>query len=166
MHRKHVELILMTLFFACCLFFANTSSAASTPQVANSKAIDTIQALPVMGFKSWKSNQVELASLALSDFRVKQQANGPDAPAKINGVPMNPGDALRQLEFNLEIAKGLTIHDYFALYLKDKDTQEIAEIVKMLSPEELSALLVAYRKQLFEPEMGEKQQAAQAESPL
>ncbi len=70
--------------------------------------------------------------------------------------PSNPAMAvdekaekLRQLEFNLEIAQGLTIHDYFALYLKNKTKEEMAIAIKKLSPEELSELLVAYRKSLY-----------------
>lgn len=159
MHRKHIELILMALFFVCC-FFASNSHAASQPVQSTAQAAPII---PVMGFKSWKSQRVEQASKALVEYRLKQQGKAVEASSAqpTKGVSANPGEALRQLEFNVEIAKGLTIHDYFALYLKDKSTSEISEIVKMLSPEELSELLIAYRKQLFDPEIGEKQQISQ-----
>ena len=58
-------------------------------------------------------------------------------------------EKLRQLEFNLEIAQGLTIHDYFALYLKNKDQIQMAQAIQKLSPDELSQLLMAYRKSLY-----------------
>lgn len=58
-------------------------------------------------------------------------------------------EKLRQLEFNLEIAQGLTIHDYFALYLKDKSKQDMVKVIEKLSSEELSELLLAYRTSLY-----------------
>lgn len=58
-------------------------------------------------------------------------------------------EKLRQLEFNLEIAQGLTIHDYFALYLKDKTRDEMALAIQQLSPDEVSELLMAYRSSLY-----------------
>ena len=76
---------------------------------------------------------------------------------KVPIVTKETGEALRQLEFNLEIALGLTIHDYFALYLKDKSQSEMTEVIKQLSAEEVSELLLAYRKQLYGmPEPPEK----------
>ncbi len=70
-------------------------------------------------------------------------------------------ERLRQLEFNLEIAQGLTIHDYFALYLKSKSKAEMAEAIKKLSPDELSELLMAYRKSLYGvPEVEATQETA------
>ncbi len=58
-------------------------------------------------------------------------------------------ERMRQLEFNLEIAQGLTIHDYFALYLKDKNKETMAAAIKKLNPDELSELLTAYRNVLY-----------------
>ncbi len=58
-------------------------------------------------------------------------------------------ERMRQLEFNLEIAQGLTIHDYFALYLKDKSKEDMAKAIQKLNPEELSELLAAYRNVLY-----------------
>lgn len=67
-----------------------------------------------------------------------------------NNLPVEEkAEKLRQLEFNLEIAQGLTIHDYFALYLKNKSKEEMAVAIQKLSPEELSELLMAYRKSLY-----------------
>ena len=53
------------------------------------------------------------------------------------------------MEFNLEIALGLTIHDYFALYLKDKSKDDMVKAVQKLSPEELSELMMAYRTSIY-----------------
>ncbi len=91
----------------------------------------------------------------------------PVAEAKNSSESKSPlsieekAERLRQLEFNLEIAQGLTIHDYFALYLKSKTKAEMAEAIKKLSPDELSELLMAYRKSLYGvPEVEATQETA------
>lgn len=56
---------------------------------------------------------------------------------------------LKQLEFNLSLAQDLSVHDYFALYLKDKSRDEFQSVVQKLSPEELGELLLAYRSNLY-----------------
>ena len=178
MHRKHIELILMALFFAACLWLSSTAQAAP----AAKQPVPAKSAKPALqGFKVWKSNRVQMARQAISDFRSQNQnikesetpaqedpnqktgnpsvqaisvgAEDDTAPAKKEEKKQatNHGEALRQLEFNLEIALGLTIHDYFALYIKDKSPEDLQQIVKLLSPNELSELLLAYRQQLFEP---------------
>ncbi len=78
------------------------------------------------------------------------EGEGPIAqPATEVPLKLASEEQLRQLEFNLEIAQGLTIHDYFALYLKNKSKEEMASAIQKLSPEELSELLVAYRESLY-----------------
>ena len=112
---------------------------------------------PLIGFKVWKQQRVVSARNALDTYKGERlkgavEAKDPKAEPQPKAVPVvteKTGEALRQLEFNLEIALGLTIHDYFALYLKDKTQSEVTEVIKHLSAEEVSELLMAYRKQLY-----------------
>jgi hypothetical protein len=78
-----------------------------------------------------------------------EEVERPVDPDSTQSDQQAQAEKLRQLEFNLEIAQGLTIHDYFALYLKNKSKPEMAEAIKRLSPDELSELLMAYRKSLY-----------------
>lgn len=81
-----------------------------------------------------------------------EKPSGPQTPEEqhiAEVVAARETEKLRQLEFNLEIAQSLTIHDYFALYLKNKSKAQMAEAIKKLSPEEVSELLLAYRKALY-----------------
>ena len=58
-------------------------------------------------------------------------------------------EKLRRLEFNLEIAQALSIHDFFALYLKNKSHEEMTQVITKLDPQELSELLMAYKETLY-----------------
>lgn len=100
---------------------------------------------PPMGFKIWKEKRVLQARSALDS--VKKPAAPEVGPQSERQLDIQ-AERLRQLEFNLEIALGLTIHDYFALYLKNKTKEEMSEAVKQLTPGELSELLAAYREVL------------------
>lgn len=118
----------------------------------------------LVGFQSWKTSQVSKAKTALASFKTPTMKTNPEAAepglinpetvenseekAEIKKIHSNQAERLRQLEFNLEIALGLTIHDYFSLYLKNKSQAEMATIIPKLSADELSALLIAYRKSL------------------
>ncbi len=126
----------------------------------------------LVGFQEWKKNQVFDARKNLDEFKSPQLSKMAEASASQASVETSeeseeelPGaedlevkdvanlnekaEKLRQLEFNLEIAQGLTIHDYFALYLKNKSKEEMALAIAKLSSEELSELLIAYRKSLY-----------------
>lgn len=113
-----------------------------------------------LGFSEWKLQRVDIAQKNLNDYRGQEALVDGGEPTERN-KPMaelsqidqekldQKANQLRRLEFNLEIAKGLTIHDYFALYLKDRNQQQMAEVVAQLNPQELSELLIAYREALF-----------------
>lgn len=106
-------------------------------------------------------NEEEAPSVAVTEPSTADstppQGESVQQPQDPAGQSLNQqSEKLRQLEFNLEIAQGLTIHDYFALYLKNKSKQEMAEAIKQLSPDELSELLMAYRKSLYGLPSGDK----------
>ena len=115
----------------------------------------------LVGFQAWKQQQVFKARATLETFKTpkpeevvegaaqaEEAVENSEEKAEIEQIQKNQAERLRQLEFNLEIALGLTIHDYFSLYLKNKSKEELAMVIPKLSPAELSELLVAYRKAL------------------
>lgn len=127
------------------------------------------------GFVDWKQKRVLMAKAAIEEFRLQQAQLKAAAESSTSEVPPSSAtdpipsvetthlnsqktteERIRQLEFNLEIAQGLTIHDYFALYLKDKSKDEMAEAIKKLNADELSELLAAYRNVLYGSPRGER----------
>lgn len=160
MRQKSYLFIFALMMFGLVLMAAVSVDPKTrrTLNVATSEATPTAQpALPTaeapMGFKVWKEKRVAQAKVALE--AVKRPVEPPKKVESPEGIKEAErqldlqAERLRQLEFNLEIALGLTIHDYFALYLKNKSKEEMSEAVKQLSPSELSELLVAYRETLF-----------------
>lgn len=126
--------------------------------------IQAPQAERLQGFQEWKQKRILKARTDINAFKSPEnqpqvesspasssteEASEDDQKTKQNQDLNKRAERLRQLEFNLEIALGLTIHDYFALYLKDKSKEEMAQVVGQLNPEELSELLVSYRDALY-----------------
>lgn len=147
---------------------------AATPEkgsiAESSPAVEAIAEAPeLVGFQEWKQTRVYRAREAVDLFKTQRLGDPNDVKGakgseegepteakaekpevqKAPAVTSEDGERLRQLEFNLEIAQGLTIHDYFALYLKSMDKTQLAQAVQKLSPEELSELLLAYRQKLY-----------------
>lgn len=115
----------------------------------------------LVGFQAWKQQQVFKAKAALETFKTpkagemsaegalkEESIESSEEKAEIEQIQKSQAERLRQLEFNQEIALGLTIHDYFALYLKSKSKEDLAKVIPKLSPSELSELLTAYRRVL------------------
>lgn len=149
----------------------NDTSVSEKPIVKEIQVSDGL-----IGFKDWKQKRVFNARATLDQFKSQQtdpnEKLGTDAGStpgdsatqesseqeEVKSSPQEGaqaakdkanGERLRQLEFNLEIALGLTIHDYFALYLKDKSKDDMVKAVQKLSPEELSELMMAYRTSIY-----------------
>lgn len=135
MFRKLSELILMFLFFGIC-FWANAGQAS---QQDSQQSAAKPQESAVISFLPWKTQRIQSAQKAL-----RQQQLSPE-------VNERAGDLARQLEYNLEMAHGLTILDYYALYLKNRSPQDLSEVAKSLSSSEVTELLVAYGKLLNKP---------------
>jgi|GEM_PF-6616964 len=137
MLQKLTELILMALFFGSCLW-ANASAAADLPP-AEIEVQTTIN--PLLTFQVWKTQKINIAQEALT--ALKKDPKSPKAP----------GELARQMEYNLEVAHGLTVSDYFALYMKKKSPEEILALTKTLSPEEVATLLMGYKKLTETPQV-------------
>ena len=159
--------ILSVLFMGSSLMAAPSVEVGkeSTQVVVAKKSMDE-----TVGFKDWKQKRVFQARAELDSFKTPQNSptessvenSGEKSDSQTsenneeseNQTPKNPklearAEKLRQLEFNLEIAQGLTIHDYFALYLKDKSKEQMSLAITKLSSDELSELLMAYRSSLY-----------------
>lgn len=166
MYRLKVFIILSTSLAANLLWAAPSSpSSENETSTVSTQNQQEYQPHVALGFKEWKQKQVVEARIHLSDFKMRksvdpipqdgrqtspQAIENKEETVKANEVSQQQGaEKLRQLEFNLEIALGLTIHDYFALYLKDKNRQEMAAAIQKLSPDELSELLISYRDSLY-----------------
>ena len=120
---------------------------AEDPKMAEDKPEEPIAAVGEGKTGSLEEQALAATAEAKAD-EVEQAAEKIITPLEKQEIEAKT-EKLRQLEFNLEIAQGLTIHDYFALYLKNKDQNEMAQAIQQLSPDELSQLLMAYRKNLY-----------------
>lgn len=190
MKQKSLFLIFNVLVIGMLVMAAtpNDSSAIEKSPVKEVESVDKL-----VGFKDWKQKRVFMARAALDQFKSQQvdpnankgsqESTKPEEASEKSQAPVEPtksevaaevpsavstdpkaGETLRQLEFNLEIALGLTIHDYFALYLKDKNKEDMVSAIQKLSPDELSELLMAYRKSLYGlPKQPEAQQSPEAQ---
>lgn len=147
-------------FFIFVILMLGFSAMAAAPidavKESSEQQADEIKESPVeaslLGFQAWKKKQVFQARATLDAFKAPKLEDNNEPEMK----PEAQAERLRQLEYNLEIALGLTIHDYFSLYLREKSKEDLAEVVKQLSPEELSELLLAYRKKLQGPALNQE----------
>ena len=136
---------ILTLSFVSPLGFSAPSEQAPLTEVQKSK---------LMGFQEWKKLRILEATLALDEQKTAhvEQVSKNDQQNQVDAVgapdPQISADQA-QLRFNLEIAQNLTIHDYFAIYLKDKTRQEMAQVISQLNPAEITELLGSYRDSLY-----------------
>lgn len=104
----------------------------------------------VQSFQTWKSNRVDEARTALE----KLQGERPSAAKVLDRKPLENKAPrvdlkLQQAQLNLEVARELTISDYFVLYLSQfKSRDAFVEAAKKLNPEESADLMMSYQKHL------------------
>jgi hypothetical protein len=166
---KHNWIIHILATFSFCLLGLKAMAAQPPGQVVPPKepaeSKGDVRVDRPLGFQAWKQNRIDKARGDIHEFK-RPKVSSPGSEGETSDKAGKTQDnqdlnrqaeRLRQLEFNLEIALGLTIHDYFALYLKDKTKAEMAEAVGQLNPEELSELLVSYRDALYGPPMADKE---------
>ncbi len=112
----------------------------------------------VESYQTWKNarieeaqSQVERLQGALDSSSSKEDApkkDGKSGGATLIGSQKNDAK-LRQALLNLDIARELTVNDYFLLYLRQfRDRESFIEAAKKLTPEEVADLLLAYQKSL------------------
>jgi hypothetical protein len=103
----------------------------------------------VQSFKSWKSRRVtEAQALADNLNRELVMASRAGDTTEQNRIKSR----LTQAKVNLGVVKELTANDYFVLYLMVQFKNNIAAFslaAKSLSPQDMSEILDAYRKQMI-----------------
>lgn len=111
----------------------------------------------VESYQSWKNARIEEAQSQLERLQSKQEISLPPksalktkegkATTETNATSSKTDAKLRQAQENLDIARELTVNDYFLLYLRQfREREAFIEAAKKLSPEELADLLMAYQK--------------------
>jgi hypothetical protein len=150
---------------ALLLLFAIGANAAPSPK-AQEKAADKTadkttektadKATEVMGFQTWKTGRVDEAKSLLE--RLQQEhataGNNKRPEAGKNGQNSSAKSArsdakLLQAQLSLEVARELTVNDYFVLYLSQFKTREaFLDAAKKLNPEESADLMISYQKHL------------------
>lgn len=102
----------------------------------------------VLSFLEWKSMRVHEAQQKLE---TAGRAQGTPASVWQEGKPLsevaeeNARPSEQKLNFNVDVALQLNIHDYFSIYLKTLSPEEFKEATAKLSEEEKSELLLAYK---------------------
>lgn len=142
------------------------------------------QAQAVQSYREWKSTQVNQAQMKVQILKVQidarknqrrdiAQGKDPNLTQKSGGTEAFAGNdaqverlerMLKQENDNLEMAKDLSVSDYFAGYLtkvKDKKTA-FNEVAGKLSAEEVAELMNVYANSVFGSHAGEIPSSATA----
>lgn len=121
----------------------------TTPMAAEATKAETVAPIKtlVFSFLEWKSMRVHEAQKKL-----EAMGKGAGTPGAIwqEGKSIAESDEVsrnseQKLNFNVEVALQLNIHDYFSMYLKTLTPEEFKEATKKLSEDEKSELLLAYK---------------------
>jgi len=102
--------------------------------------------LPVKGFREWKSDKVQaviqrivLTKVGISRSKVEGTATQTEQLEK----------QLQQEQWNLDVAKDLSVADYFMLYLASQShSGRFQEAASKMSAPEVAELMEAYAKEL------------------
>lgn len=102
---------------------------------------------PVFSFLEWKSLRVHEAQKKLESMG---KGTPPQGTVWQEGKSLSEGEdsarpSEQKLNFNIDVALQLNIHDYFSMYLKTLTPEEFKEATKKLSEDEKSELLLAYK---------------------
>ncbi|MEK2689524.1 hypothetical protein [Bdellovibrio sp. GT3] len=156
----------------CMAAFALSVHAAPASKFSSSPVRPAIAAIPTPQFKSyreWKTEKVNSAQMKVTLIRGQIQtqktgrraASGTD-PNLARGKSMEAVAAhnisvealerqLSEEQYDLEVAKDLSVTDYFAGYLTKVSDKKAAfkEVAGKLSPEEVAELMNAYANSVF-----------------
>lgn len=123
----------------------------------------------VFGFQEWKSTRIGEAEAALARIEAELQQGREKAPALERPTPglksaltpqmprqKNSAETqrairpqavdprLRQARLNIEIARELSVNDYYILYLSQiKEKSSLVEAAKKMAPEEIAELVLS-----------------------
>jgi hypothetical protein len=102
-----------------------------------------IEDVTIKTFKEWKSEKVQSALQ-----QVVEQKSKFSALQRQGTTSKDVLSRLSQAEFNLEIARDLTVSDYFDIYMKSQDNYEksVTDLSARLSPNEVAEMLLHFNK--------------------
>jgi hypothetical protein len=98
-------------------------------------------------FKDWKDGKIQAAAAQVEQTKgqlslLRLRAHG---STNLMSAVQNLEQQLSQEEWNLEVARDLSVTDYLVLYLAQQGSPaKLAEAAKQLSPEETAQVLEAY----------------------
>jgi len=109
-------------------------------------------AVNIESYQDWKNARIEEAQNQLERLQGKQE-KGPSGKKELksasgaNGNLSTLDPKIRRAQENLDLARELTVNDYFLLYLRQfREREAFIEAAKKLTPEEVADLLLAYQK--------------------
>ncbi|MEN0058582.1 MAG: hypothetical protein AAGB31_07090 [Bdellovibrio sp.] len=146
---------LFTSLVIFAVFWGATSQAAVLPEVKS--------------YREWKTDQIQVAQAKISSLKAqienKKAGRGlaagtdPNLAKKASTEAVSSADMsveklerlLREEQYDLELAKDLSVTDYFVGYLTKIQDKKSAfqEVAGKLSPEEVAELMTAYANSVF-----------------
>lgn len=142
-----------TYSVALSAMLCTSFSVLATPNLppeTEAKAVAKAQLddVQILGFQSWKAQKIDEAAKNLSNIEAAARAENSKASPK-NNTPKKPNQKLQEAKMNFEIARELSVNDYFVLYLSQfQSRQALAEAAKKLSSDEMAELMQAFQRSL------------------
>lgn len=168
-HLKQWPLVAFSVVMAFAMESSGGTVSVQNPSVQTTKSANLV--IPKTHFKSyreWKNEQIQDVQGKISVIKVqldhkKQSRNvaqGTDPNLSMNnkrgteaGEPSveKLEKELQEEQYDLDVAKDLTVTDYFVGYLTTVDNKKAAfhEVAGKLSPEEVAELMTAYANSVF-----------------
>lgn len=118
---------------------------------------DVINKLELQSYKEWKNSQIQniktkIRKIEKSGLAPKSMVTIVETEAGFDGG-VETNEKLQSEKDCLEVAKNLSVADYFAGYLSKIPNKTVAykKIAKKLSAEEIAEIMIAYTKAAFMP---------------
>lgn len=121
------------ILFSLVFFISNISSGESSSLAA----LTTVK-----GFQEWKTEKIQAVILQANNVRMQINKAHLDGNYKLKESLERQ---LQQLKWNSEVARDLTVTDYFSLYLSQQpQTDRFQQAATKLSVQEVAELMEAY----------------------
>jgi len=110
-----------------------------------------VQAVGPQSFKDWKTQKIAVAQhqIELTKAQIMAARLGPLSSNQVRTNLHNLDLELSQENWNLEVAKDLSLTDYLVLYLAHQGSSaKLVEAARKMTPEETALVLDAYIKSI------------------
>jgi hypothetical protein len=135
------------------------ASALPNPVAIVKAAVGIPAPVNVKSYKEWKNEKVQIAikkvtiTRAQIDYRkLNKQFIQTNEPVSAKDVELDKLEAsLKNDLYSLEVARELSVTDYFAIYLtkQDNKTEAYKEAADKMTPDEVNQLIRAYADSMF-----------------